>query len=137
MSHFAKVFDGKVIQVIVADESFFENFLDHSPGSWVQTSYNTRGGIHYGEDGKPDGKVALRGNFAGIGFIYDQVNDVFYPPMPVDKNGIPCKSWKIESPNWTWTPPIPVPFAENLTFPERYVWDETTVSWVLINSVVS
>lgn len=52
MSHFAKVLDGKVIQVIVAGPEFFDTFVDSSPGSWIHTSYNTRGGIHYGADGQ-------------------------------------------------------------------------------------
>ena len=79
MSHYAKVLDGKVIQVIVAEEEFFQTFVDSSPGDWVKTSYNTRGNVHYGADGNPDGGVALRGNYAGIGYTYDRENDVFYP----------------------------------------------------------
>ena len=67
MSHYAKVVDGKVTQVIVAEADFFETFVDSSPGEWIQTSYNTRGGVHYGPDGTPDGGVALRANYAGIG----------------------------------------------------------------------
>ena len=47
MAHYAKVTNGKVVKVIVADASFFNNFIDDSPGKWVQTSYNTRGGVHY------------------------------------------------------------------------------------------
>ena len=58
MSHFAKVLDGKVVQVIVAELEFFDTFVDSSPGQWIQTSYNTRGGVHYGPDGKPDGGIA-------------------------------------------------------------------------------
>ena len=66
MGHFAKVNNGIVEQVIVADEAFFDNFVDTSPGTWIKTSYNTRGGIHYGQDGKPDGGVALRGNYENL-----------------------------------------------------------------------
>jgi hypothetical protein len=119
MSHFAKVLDGKVIQVIVAEPEFFDTFVDSSPGDWVQTSYNTRGNVHYGQDGKPDGGKALRGNYAGVGYIYDRTNDVFYPTQPF-------ASWKIsESSNWTWEAPTPMP-----TDGKRYNWDEATTSWV-------
>ena len=76
MSHFAKVVDGKVTQVIVAEPDFFTTFVDTSPGSWIQTSYNTIGNKH------TLGGTPLRGNYAGIGFIYDQANDVFYAPQP-------------------------------------------------------
>lgn len=71
MSHFAKVVDGKVVQVIVAGQDFFSTFIDTTPGEWIQTSYNTRCNVHYGEDGLPDNGVPLRGNYAGIGYIYD------------------------------------------------------------------
>jgi len=117
MGHFAKVVDGKVTQVIVADADFFKTFIDTSPGTWLQTSYNTRGGIHYGQDGQPDGGVALRGNYAGIGFIYDHTNDVFYPPQPFP-------SWLLNKTTWTWEAPIPYP-----TDNKMYAWDETTKSW--------
>ena len=75
MSHFAKVLDGKVIQVIVAEPEFFDTFVDFSPGEWIQTSYNTIGNQH------PEGRP-LRGNYAGIGYVYDAKNDVFYAPQP-------------------------------------------------------
>lgn len=75
MSHFAKVCDGVVVQVIVAEQEFFNTFVDSSPGEWIQTSYNTYGGQH------PNG-TPLRKNFAGIGFTYDRVRDAFIPPKP-------------------------------------------------------
>ena len=82
MGHFAKVVDGKVTQVIVAEPDFFDTFVDSSPGTWLQTSYNTIGGKH------TQGGTPLRGNYAGIGFIYDQANNVFYPPPPLAKFGV-------------------------------------------------
>lgn len=118
MSHYAKVVDGKVVQVIVAEAEFFESFVDSSPGEWIQTSYNTRGGLHYGPDGQPDGGEALRGNYAGIGFTYDRQHDVFYPPQPF-------LSWALNTSTWTWEPPVPYP-----TDGKMYTWDEPTVSWV-------
>jgi hypothetical protein len=75
MGHFAKVSNGVVTQVIVAEPEFFQNFVDSSPGEWIQTSYNTHGGQH------PEGRP-LRKNYAGIGFTYDSVRDAFIPPQP-------------------------------------------------------
>jgi hypothetical protein len=120
MSHYAKVVDSKVTQVIVAEAEFFATYNDPEPGLWVQTSYNTRGGVHYGQDGNPDGGQALRGNYAGIGYTYDQTNDVFYPPQPFP-------SWQLNNTSWTWEAPTPYP-----TDDKRYSWDEATTSWVEI-----
>ena len=121
MAHYAKVLDGKVIQVIVAEADFFKTFIDSSPGQWIATSYNTRGGVHYDiKSGKPDGGVALRGNFAGIGHTYDAKNDVFYPPQPFP-------SWTIGAPDWTWKAPVQEP-----TDGSRYNWDESTKTWVKV-----
>ena len=124
MSHYAKVKDGIVVSVIVAEADFFTNghFVDTSPGTWIQTSYNTRGGVHYGQDGQPDGGTALRANYAGLGYIYDSTNDVFYEPQPYP-------SWTINAPTWTWTPPTPKPES---TYPQYYVWDELTTTWKLV-----
>ena len=121
MSHFAKVAYGRVQQVIVAEQDFIDNFQDPTPGVWIQTSYNTRGNVHYGADGQPDGGHALRGNYAGIGYIYDHVNDVFYPPQPFN-------SWTIgPETNWTWTAPVAMP-----TDGKRYTWNEAATAWVEI-----
>lgn len=76
MSHFAKVRDGVVVQVIVAEPEFFQTFVDSSPGEWIQTSYNTRGGVHL------NGGTPLRKNFAGVGYTYDRQRDAFIPPKP-------------------------------------------------------
>jgi hypothetical protein len=111
MGHFAKVVDGKVTQVIVAEPEFFNTFVDTSPGTWLQTSYNTIGGQH------TQGGTPLRGNYAGIGYTYDQANDVFYAPQPY-------ASWTISAPTWTWTAPTAHP-----TDGKPYVWDEPTLSW--------
>ena len=75
MGHFCKVVDGIVTQVIVAEPEFFDTFVDSSPGQWIQTSYNTRGGQH------PENRP-LRKNYAGIGFTYDVERDAFIPPKP-------------------------------------------------------
>jgi len=120
MSHFCKVLDGKVVQVIVAEPDFFSTFVDSSPGSWIQTSYNTRGNVHYGSDGEPDGGVALRGNYAGIGYTYDPQNDVFYAPQPYP-------SWVLNQTTWLWDAPVTYP-----TDGQIYVWNEATFSWKLV-----
>jgi len=120
MSHFAKVLDGKVINIIVAEPEFFNTFVDSSPGQWIQTSYNTRGNIHYGQDGQPDGGVALRGNYAGIGYTYDAAHDVFYAPQPY-------ASWVLNQTTWLWEAPVAYP-----TDGQHYVWDEPTISWKLV-----
>jgi hypothetical protein len=111
MGHFAKVVDSKVVQVIVAEPDFFDTFVDSSPGTWIQTSYNTQANKH------TLGGTPLRGNYAGIGYTYDQANDVFYTPQPY-------ASWVLNNTNWTWEAPVPMP-TEGL-----YKWDEATTSWV-------
>lgn len=120
MSHFAQVINRLVVQVIVAEQDFIDLLPNSS--NWIQTSVNTRGGIHYGQDGKPDGGIALRGNYAMIGGVYDAQNDVFYSPQPFP-------SWTISAPDWTWTPPVSFP-----TDGKAYDWDEITKSWVINNS---
>lgn len=121
MSNYAKVLNGKVIEVIVAEASFFDTFVDTSPGTWIQTSYNTRGGVYYlpnSNTPSPDQSKALRANYAGIGYTYDQVNDVFYAPQPYP-------SWTISAPTWLWEAPVPYPSTGG-----PYIWDEATQSWV-------
>lgn len=111
MGHFAKVVDGKVTQVIVAEPEFFQTFVDSSPGQWIQTSYNTIGNQH------TQGGTPLRGNYAGVGYTYDQANDVFYAPQPF-------ASWVLNQSTWLWEAPTPMP-----TDGKMYVWDEPTTSW--------
>lgn len=127
MGHYAKVVDTVVVNVITAKEDFFATFVDSSPGTWIKTSYNTRGGVYYTpntNDVDPDQSKALRANYAGIGYTYDQINDVFYAPRPSDANG-PWNSWTISGPSWLWQPPVPYPNDGKI-----YRWDEATLSWV-------
>ena len=120
MSYFAQIKNNIVQQVIVAEQDYIDTL--HDKYDWIQTSYNTRGGIHYGQDGKPDGGIALRANYACIGDIYDVVNDVFYKRKPYP-------SWIISAPSWTWEAPTPYPDDGN-----AYYWDETTRTWILVPS---
>ena len=110
MSHFAKVCDGKVTQVIVAEQEFFNTFIDSSPGTWIQTSYNTHGNQH------PEGRP-LRGNYAGICYNYDATNDVFYAPKPYP-------SWILNNTTWLWEAPVVMPLDDKM-----YKWNESITNW--------
>ena len=112
MAHFAKVVDGKVTQVIVAEPEFFNTFVDSSPGEWIQTSYNTHGGVH------KLGGTPLRKNYAGIGYTYDAVRDAFIPPKPF-------ASWTLNEDTCLWESPVPYPDDGKV-----YTWDETTTNWI-------
>lgn len=123
MAHFAKVVDQVVVKVIVAEPAFFETFIDNSPGEWIQTSYNTRGGIHYKPNSiepSEDQSKALRKNYAGIGFTYDRLRDAFIPPKPY-------LSWILNEETCLWHAPIEIPTDGN-----RYTWNEETMSWIKI-----
>jgi len=121
MAHFAKVVDGTVTQVIVAEPEFFETFVDSSPGQWIQTSYNTRGGVHYNpETNEPDDGTPLRYNYAGVGFSYDATADAFYPPQPF-------ASWTLNTDTYLWEAPVAYPDDGNM-----YRWDEDTTNWVAV-----
>ena len=111
MSHFAKVVDGTVTQVIVAEPEFFQTFVDSSPGEWLQTSYNTHGGQHR------NGGTPLRKNYAGVGYSYDRTKDAFIPPKPF-------ASWVLNDTTCLWDAPTPMPTDDKV-----YEWDETTTSW--------
>jgi len=123
MGHFAKVVDGKVTQVIVAEKEFFDTFVDSSPGTWLRTSYNTRGGKYYLPDSNdlhPDQSMALRKNYAGIGYTYDATRDAFIPPQPF-------ASWVLNEDTCQWDSPTPYP-----TDGKIYQWDEPTLAWVAV-----
>ena len=112
MSHFAKVENGVVTQVIVIEQDVLN--LGHwgDPALWVQTSYNTQGGQH------PEGRP-LRKNYAGIGYTYDSGRDAFIPPKPY-------ASWLLNEDTCLWSAPTPIPVEEG----KRFTWDEPTTSWV-------
>jgi hypothetical protein len=90
MSHYAKVLNGVVRQVIVAEPEFFNTFRDTSPGTWIQTSYNTRGNVH------ALGGTPIRANYASVGYIYDSEHDVFYAPKP-------SEDAVLDTATWTWS----------------------------------
>lgn len=125
MAHFAKVLQGVVQQVIVAEPEFFETFTDDSPGQWVQTSYNTKGGVHYGQDGLPDGGTPLRKNFASVGCVYDADRDAFYEPRPFP-------SWALDEDTCFWQPPVSHPGGDSaVTWDEDAYQSDNTTGWVI------
>ena len=118
MSHFAKVIDGIVETVHVVEQDYIDSGKLGDPNNWIQTSYNTRGGVHYAPNSnEPDGGIALRKNFASIGDTYDQTRDAFISPDPYP-------SWELDEDTCLWNPPTPYP--EDGKF---YKWDEDTTSW--------
>jgi hypothetical protein len=121
MAHFAKVLNGVVTQVIVAEPEFFETFVDTSPGTWLQTSYNTRGGVYYipnTSTPSEDQSKALRKNYAGVGYTYDSEKDAFIPPKQFD-------SWVLNENTCLWQAPVLYPDDGKF-----YKWDEATTNWV-------
>ena len=194
MAHYAKVRDGKVVEVIVAEATFFDTFVDNTPGEWIQTSYNTRGNRHYksnlnelspvkntmiindfthsffssasmysytaslietfesssidysaslldpelsgsisapiyptfGAEGLIDTSktLALRGNYAGVGFTYDSTYDAFYAPKPYN-------SWILDTGSFTWDAPISYPTGDATgSYTGSYQWSESDLNWV-------
>ena len=123
MGHYAKVQNGIVTKVIVADESFIATYNDNEAGEWIKTSYNTGGGIHYKpntNEPSDDQSKALRKNYAGVGYIYDSNRDAFYVPQPFD-------SWTLNEDTCIWEAPTPYPNDEN-----NYFWNEENLSWDII-----
>ena len=108
MAHFAKVIDGVVDQVIVADSA--EWCEANLGGTWVQTSYNTKGNVH------TLGGTPLHKNYAGIGFTWDGTGFAAQQPYP---------SWSLNQDTYIWEAPIPMPTDDKI-----YNWDEATLAWV-------
>jgi hypothetical protein len=117
MAHFAQLDENNiVIQVIVAGDEYESTgeqlYAETVGGVWKRTSYNTVSGTHR-NDGTP-----FRGNYAGVGFKYDETLDAFIPPKPFE-------SWVLDQSIFNWVPPIPVPDASS-----AWIWDEETLSWI-------
>jgi len=123
MSHFAQI-DGNniVTRVLVIEQDMINTGLWGDPKTWIQTSYNTRGNVHYGADNLPDGGTPMRKNFAGVGSIYDPTADAFYSPQPFP-------SWTLNSDTYIWEAPVPYPISTDGTL---YTWDEATTNWVSV-----
>ena len=112
MAHYAKVSNGLVTQVIVAEPEFFDTFVDSSPGEWIKTSCNTHGGVH------SEGNTPLRKNYAGLGYTYDSVRDAFIPPQPYP-------SWVLNEDTCQYEAPVAYPDDDKM-----YNWDEATTNWI-------
>jgi len=123
MAHFAKVLDGTVIDIIVAEPEFFDTFVDSSAGKWIQTSYNTSGGVHYDPETREpsaDQSKAFRKNYANIGGSYDATRDAFIPKKVYE-------SWVLNETTCMWEAPVPKPDDG-----QRYRWSEETTSWQVV-----
>ena len=119
MAHFAEIADGVVLRVLVVPDDQEHRGQEYMAddlglgGTWVQTSYNTRGNVH------ELGGTPFRYNYAGTGYTYDSDADAFYSPPPYP-------SWSLDG-NFLWQPPTPYPGGDE---PPFYVWDEDTTSWI-------
>ena len=113
MSHFAQIDENNIVtRVLVIEQETIDTGLFGDPSSFVQTSYNTRGGVH------KLGGMPLRKNYAGIGYTYDSTRDAFIPPKPYN-------SWTLNESTCEWDSPVAMP-----TDDKEYIWDEATLSWV-------
>ena len=117
MSHFAQIDENNIVtQVIVIEQDVVDTGLFGDPTSWIQTSYNTSGGVHL------LGGTPLRKNYAGIGYTYDSTRDAFIPPKPFN-------SWTLNESSCLWEAPTPMPTDDKM-----YSWDEETTSWIEITT---
>ena len=116
MGHYARVTNGIVTKVIVAEADFFDTFIDDVAGEWIKTSYNTQRGVHI------NGGTPLRKNYACEGMVYDKGRDAFYNPQPYD-------SWTLDEEACTWQSPVDYPYDDN-----SYRWNEETRSWDVIEN---
>ena len=101
MAYYAKIQNNIVTKVIVAEAEFFDNFVDNTPGQWLET--------------KMDGSI--RKNYAGIGYTYDETRDAFIPVKPYE-------SWTLDETTCQWTCPVAMPDDD-----KQYTWNETTTNW--------
>jgi hypothetical protein len=114
MSHFAQIDSNNMVtQVLVIEQDVVDTGLFGDPATFVQTSYNTQGGVH------SQGGTPLRKNYAGIGYTYDRDRDAFVPPKPFN-------SWVLNESTCLWEAPTPRPTDSD----KRYTWDEATIAWV-------
>ena len=119
MAHFAELDENKIVtRVIVVTQEMIDTGNWGNPVNWIQTSYNTRGGVHYAPNSlEPDGGIALRKNYAGVGYTYDETRDAFIEPKPYP-------SWELNENTCIWEAPTPRPDDG-----KDYYWDEDTISW--------
>ena len=121
MAYFAELDDNNTVTRVLSVDNSYENQGEHFlantlglGGRWVQTSYNTHGGVHV------NGGTPLRKNYAGVGFTFDEQRDAFIPPQPFP-------SWLLDEDSCLWQPPVPYPSDG-----QAYVWDEGSLAWVVV-----
>ena len=119
MAHFAEINSDNIVQrVLVIDQETLNTGAWGSPNNWIQTSYNTRGGVHYAPNSNtPDDGVPLRKNYAGVGYTYDETRDAFIAPKPYP-------SWTLVEESCQWQAPVAYPDDG-----KRYSWDEDITNW--------
>ena len=117
MSHYAKILNGKVINVIVAEDEFIQSFTDTTPGKWLKTDKLSRAGVKYDTDGNATDEPHIRYNYAGVGSLYDANADAFYSPQPFP-------SWTLDTNTYTWVCPVEYPSGDG-----GYLWNEDAQSW--------
>jgi hypothetical protein len=137
LAHFAKLDSNNVVIFVTVgrdEDNGREAELTARTGDvYKQTSYNTRGGVHYQADGTPsaDQSKAFRKNYAGLGYTYDAGRDAFIPPKPFN-------SWLLDEQTCLWNAPVAMPAdAGTGEPPKRYTWNEATTSWVLVEEVAA
>ena len=132
MAHFAQIDENSIVQqVLVIDQTEIDTGNWGDPARWIQTSYNTRGGVYYIPNSSPltpgpDQSKALNKNYAGIGYVWlpdGPDGPGFVPPKPFP-------SWLMNNFSYLWEAPVPIPTPSN---PPYYFWDEPTLSWVLLD----
>lgn len=129
MSYYAKILDGRIVNVIVAEEEFFNAFVDSSPGTWLKTSFNVKAGVYYDPNtGNPHPEqermlsediARRRKNFARVDGFYDHVNDAFIDPKIFD-------SWILDTNTFLWKPPVDNPMDG-----QNWDWDENLKEWFI------
>lgn len=137
MAHFAKLDANNVVTFVTVgrqeDDGREADLTARTGDVYKQTSYNTRGGVHYQADGTPsaDQSKAFRKNYAGLGYTYDAGRDAFIPPKPYN-------SWVLNETTCLWDAPVAYPTDIGTPeSPKRYTWDEDTTSWVLVEEVAA
>ena len=112
MAHFAQIDENNIVtRVLVIEQDVIDTGLFGNPNTWIQTSYNTTGGVHL------LGGTPLRKNYAGIDYTYDYIRDAFVPPKPY-------ASWTLVEDTCQWQAPTPMNDDG-----KPYQWNEDTLSW--------
>jgi hypothetical protein len=125
MAHFAKLDENNVVVFVTVgrqeDDGLEAELSERTGEVYKQTSYNTHGGVHYNPEtgaASADQSKALRKNYAGIGYIYDEARDAFVAPQPFP-------SWSLDEETCWWVSPVPYPDSEG-----HFAWDEEAGAWV-------